>query len=91
MKSGSQSCRLQIFDDCCDSLDLTGLFTVIYGFCEHMIGVITVFTDDVLVALGGWEKKPTGGISVNLSCCLMTGKIEVSRPLLNWRRVIAFL
>ena len=56
-----------------------------------MIGVIIVSVEDVLVALGGWDKKPTGGISVHLSCCLITGKMEVSRPLFNWRRVIAFL
>ena len=91
MKSGLQSCCLQPFDDFCDGLDLTGLFPVLSGFCKHMIGVIIVSAEDVLVALGGWDKKPIGGISLHISCCLITGKIEVIRPLFNWRRVIAFL
>ena len=91
MKSGSQSCHLQLFDDCCDGLDLTGLFPVLRGFCEHMIGVIIISAEDILAALCGLDKKPTGGISVHISCFLVTGKIEVSHPLFNWRRLIAFL
>ena len=89
MKSRSQSRRLQIFDDCRDGLDLTGLFTILHGFCALMIGIIFVSAEDILVALGGWDKKPTGGISVHLSSCLMTGKIEVSHSLFDGRRVIA--
>ena len=65
MKSRSQSRRLQIFDDFCDSLDLTGLFPILRGFYEHMIGIIVVSAEDILVDLGGWDKEPTGGISVN--------------------------
>ena len=91
MKGRSESCCLQLFDDCRDCLDLTSLFTILHGFCEHMIVVIFVSVEDILVALGGWDKKPTGGISVHLSRCLMTGKIEVSRPLFYGKRVNACL
>ena len=79
MKSRSQSCRLQIFDDCCNGHDLTGLFPILHGFWEHMIGIIVLSAEDIPVSLGGWDKKLIGGISVHLSRCLMIGKIEVSR------------
>ena len=75
MKSRSQYCRLQLFDDCRDGLDLTGLFSILHGFCKHMIGIIVVSAEDILVALVGWDKKLTGGISVHLFRCLMIGKI----------------
>ena len=75
MKIRSQSCRLQLFDDCRDGLDLTGLFPILNGFCEHMIGIIVLSAEDIPVSLGGWDKKPTGGISVHLYRFLMTGKI----------------
>ena len=61
----SQSHRLQLFDNCRDGLDLTGLFPILRGFYEHMIGIIVVSAEDILVDLGGWDKEPTGGISVN--------------------------
>ena len=78
MKSRSQSLRLQLFYDFHDGLYLTNLFPILHGFCEHMIGIIAVSAEDIFVVLGGWDKKPTGEISVHLSCCFITGKIEVS-------------
>ena len=74
-----------------EGLYLTGLFPILHGFCEHMIGIIVVSTEDIFVALGGWDKKPTGGISAHLSRCFMIGKIEVSRSLFYGRRVISCL
>ena len=91
MKSRPQSRCLQLFDDCSYGLDLTGLFPILHGFCEHVIEIIVVSAEDILVALGGWDKKPTGGISLHLSRCLVTVKIEVSRSLLDGRRLIACL
>ena len=91
MKSRSQSCRLQIFDDFCDGLYLTGIFPILSGFLEHMIGIIVVSAEDIFVALGGWDKKPTGGISVHISRCFVTDKMEVSRSLFYGRWVIACL
>ena len=48
----SQSCRLEISGDCRDGLDLAGLFSVFYGFCEHMIGFVVLSAEDVLLSLG---------------------------------------
>ena len=70
-----QSCRLHILDYCRDGLDLTGHFSVLHGFCEYMIGVVIVSAEDILISLGGWDKKPTGGVSVHFPCCLLTGKV----------------
>ena len=36
----------------------------------------------------GWDKKPTGGVSVNFPRCLMPGKVEICGSLLDGRRVI---
>ena len=88
MKSRSQSRRLQIFDDCHDGLYLTGIFSILRVFCKHMIGIIVISAEDILVALGGWDNKPTGGISVNFPRCFMTGKLEIGSWLFDRRRVI---
>ena len=91
MERRSQSCRLNILDDCCDGLGLAGLFSVFHGFCEHMIGVVVVSAEDVLVSLGGWDKEPTGGVRVYFSCCFLTGKIKIRGSLFNWCGAIALL
>ena len=36
MKGRSQSRRIQLFDDCRDSLDFTGLFPILHVFAEPM-------------------------------------------------------
>ena len=64
MEGRLQSCRPKLSDDCCDGLDLAGLFSVFHGFYEHTIGFVVVSADDVLVSLGGWDKEPTGGVRV---------------------------
>ena len=56
--------------------DLAGIFPVFHGFCEHMVGVVAVSADDVPVSLGGWDKKPTGGVRAHFTRCLLTGKIK---------------
>ena len=91
MERGSQSCRLEISDDCRDGLDLDGIFSVFHGLCEHMIGVVVVSAEDVLVSLGGWDKKPTGGVRVYFSRCFLTGKVKIRGSLFDWRWAIALL
>ena len=85
----SQSCRLQLLDDFRDGLDLAGLLSVFHGFCEHMIGVVIVSAEDILVSLGGWDKKPTGGVCVHFSRCLLKGKVKICGSLFYGRWVIA--
>ena len=87
----SQSCRLQLSDDCRDGLDLAGIFSVFHWFCKHVIGVIIVSAEGILVSLGGWYKKPTGGIRVHFSRCLLTGKLKVCGSLFDWRWAIALM
>ena len=41
-----------------------------------MVGVVAVSADDVPVSLGGWDKKPTGGVRAHFTRCLLTGKIK---------------
>ena len=91
MERGSQSCRIELSDDCCDGLDLAGLFSVFHGFCKHVIGVVIVSTEDILVSLGGWDKKLTGGVRVHFSRCLLKGRLKVCGSLFDWRWAIAFL
>ena len=54
---------------------------------------ITMFPPgkDVLVSLGGWDKKPTGGVRVYFSCCFLTGKVKIRGSLFDWRWAIALL
>ena len=89
MERRSQSCRLQLSDDCRDGLELAGLFSVFHGFYKHMIGVVIVSAEDTLVSLGGCDKKPTGGVSVYFPLCLLTGKVEIFGSLLDGRQIIA--
>ena len=84
MKRKSQSCRLKLSDYFCDGLDLAGFFSVFRGFCEHMIGVVVVSAEDILVPLGGWDKKPTGGVRVKFTLCLLTGKVKTCGSLFDW-------
>ena len=88
MEIRPQSCRLQLSDDCCDGLDLARLFSVFLGFCEHMILIVIVSAEDIIVALGGWDKKPTSRFSVHFPRCVMTGKVEICGSLFDGRRVI---
>ena len=56
-----------------------------------MIGVVIVSVEDILVLLGIWDKKPTGGVRVHFHGCLLTGKVKVCGYLFNWRWAIALL
>ena len=56
-----------------------------------MVGVVVISAEDVLVSLGGWEKKPASGVRVYFSCCFLAGKVKIRGSLFDWRGAIAFL
>ena len=85
------SCGLSFPDDCCDGLDFAGFFPVFHGFCEHMIGVVVISTEDVLVSLGGWDKEPSGGVRVKFPRGFFSGEVKICSSLFNLRGAIAFL
>ena len=66
-------------------------FSVFHGFCAHIIGVVVVSTEDILVSLGGWDKKLAGGVPVYFSRCFLTGKAKIRGSLFDWRWAIALL
>ena len=91
MERRLQSCRLQLFDDFRDGLDLAGFFSVFHGFCEHMIGVVFVSADDVLVSLCGWDKEKSSGVRVKFPRGFLTGEVKNSGSLFDWRGAISLL